>query len=224
MTNVLEFEDLYRTLGNRNAFIKVSGAVPAGGILALKGPSGAGKSTVLRMLARLIAPESGEMYLKGQPWLSLPPGTWRRRVQYLSQKPVMFGGTVEDNLRMPFGLASIKDQNGYSPKHAETLMETLDLPLELLSQKAQTLSGGEASRIALIRALLVDPEILLLDEPTAYLDENSRQKVLQLIGEWVKEGLDRGVIIVSHTQDDLIHLDNVTVIEISDHKEATAHE
>ncbi|MGE5403961.1 MAG: ATP-binding cassette domain-containing protein [Candidatus Saccharibacteria bacterium] len=224
MTNILEFKDLYRTLGNRNSFIKVSGSIPPGGILALKGPSGAGKSTVLRMLARLIAPESGEMYLKGQPWLSLPPGLWRRRVQYLSQKPVMFAGTVEDNLRMSFTLSSLKEQNNYSQHTARNLMETLDLPLELLPQNAQTLSGGEASRVALIRALLVEPEVLLLDEPTAYLDETSRFRVLQLISEWVKQRSDRGVIIVSHTPDDLGHLGDITAVEVGDHREVTGHE
>lgn len=214
MQSVLEFRELYRTMGNHNSFIKESGQVGSGCILSVRGPSGAGKSTLLRMLARLLMPENGDMYLGGEHWRAIPPEVWRRRVQYLSQKPVIFAGTVEDNFNMPFTIRKANLENGFSVRDLEVYLNILDLPQEIMSQNAQTLSGGEASRVALIRALLVEPEVLLLDEPTAYLDGESRSKVISLISRWVKEQPDRAVIIVSHNQEDLVGLDNVSFLDI----------
>ncbi|MGE5370988.1 MAG: ATP-binding cassette domain-containing protein [Solirubrobacterales bacterium] len=214
MDNLLSFHDLYRTIGSRNSFIKESGAVSAGRILSVKGPSGVGKSTLLRMLARLIEPDSGEMYFKGQPWRSIPAENWRRSIQYLSQKPVMFSGSVAQNFVMPFNTKIGKTSGDYPKVKAEAYMKALDLPLELLDQNAQKLSGGEASRVALIRALLIDPEVLLLDEPTAYLDGDSRQRVLHLIGHWVKQP-ERAVIMVSHNGQDAADLEDVTILEMT---------
>lgn len=224
MENILEFINLYRTLKNRNSFIKASGAVSTGSILSIEGPSGAGKSTLLRILARLIVPEAGDVYLWGQHWYSIPPGIWRRRVHYLSQKPIMLAGTVEDNFRLPFAMKIAKKQGPYTKDKVESYMKALDLPMSFISQKAQTLSGGEASRVALIRALLIDPEVLLLDEPTAYLDRVSRSRVIQLISRWVKEQPRRAVIIVSHNEEDIKNLDNHSVLEISDHKGVLYHD
>lgn len=223
MEIILEFKDLYRTFKNRDSFIKESGGVSNGSILSIKGPSGAGKSTLLRILARLIKPESGDIYLRGQHWLSIPPGIWRRRVHYLSQKPVMFAGTVEDNFRLPFAVKSAKEQGPYTRDIVESYMKALDLPMNYITQEAQTLSGGEASRVALIRALLVEPEVLLLDEPTAYLDGDSRSRVIQLISGWVKAQSGRAVIIVSHNEDEIKNLDNLSVLAISDDKGALQH-
>ena len=219
----MEFKDLCRTFKNRDSFIKESGGVSTGSILSIKGPSGAGKSTLLRMLARLIKPENGDIYLRGQHWLSIPPGTWRRRIHYLSQKPIMFAGTVEDNFRLPFAVKSAKEQGPYTRDNVESYMKALDLPMNYITQEAQTLSGGEASRVALIRALLVEPEVLLLDEPTAYLDGDSRSRVIQMISGWIKAQPGRAVIIVSHNEDEIKNLDNLSVLEISDDKGALQH-
>jgi len=224
MENILAFHDLYRTLPNRHSYIKVSGAVTESGILSVKGPSGSGESTLLRILARLLVPEGGDVYLQGQHWRAIPPESWRRRVQYLSQKPIMMGGMVEDNFRLPFVVKNNKVQGSYTRDIAEAYMQALDLPLSLMSQKAQTLSGGEASRVALIRALLTDPEVLLLDEPTAYLDGDSRSGVIHLISGWVREKPGRAIIIVSHNEEDISNLDNLAVMEIGACQGGGAHE
>lgn len=214
MSDMLMFRELTRPIENRNTLLKESGAVAAGGILALKGPSGAGKSTLLRLLARLIAPRSGDVYLEGVQWREIPVGVWRRRVHYVSQKPVMFVGTVEDNLRLPFTLESTGGKIPFSGSAAEELMDELELPRSLLTQNAQTLSGGEGARIALIRALLVSPAVMLLDEPTAYLDERSRMAVVGLMARWVREQPKRAMIVVSHNDTDLAGLDDFSVLEI----------
>lgn len=212
MDMVLEFKDLYRRIDQRSSFIKESGFVQAGQILAVKGPSGSGKSTLLRMLARIISADSGDVYWRGQHWHSISPQTWRRSIHYVSQKPVMLSGTVEDNFRIPFSLGEIKEQASYSPLLGEQYMQALDLPLELLRQPAQTLSGGEAARVALIRALMIEPEVLLLDEPGAYLDSSNRSLLIQFLADWVQNKAGRAMVMVSHNDDHLDQLSNVSTL------------
>lgn len=218
--SVLEFKDLYRSLDNRNLYIRESGSVNAGQVLAVQGPSGSGKSTLLRMLARIVSSEAGDVYWRDKHWYSIAPGTWRGHIHYVSQKPVMFAGTGEDNMRLPFALRALKERASYSPELCQQYMEELELPRELLQQNAQTFSGGEAARIALIRALMIEPEVLLLDEPTAYLDSGSRVKLLNMIGRWVHDKPERAIIMVSHNDNDLGSLDNVVFMHMTNLKEA----
>lgn len=215
MHKVLEFNELYRPFDKRSVFVRESGSVESGQILSVKGPSGSGKSTLLRMLARIIRSESGDVYWERKHWQTIAPATWRRSIHYVSQKPVMFAGTVEDNLRQPFSLREIKEHATFSEPLCRQYIEELDLPLELLQQNAPSLSGGEASRVALIRALLLEPAVLLLDEPTAYLDGSNRLQLVNLISRWVIEKPLRAVIIVSHNDDELGGLDNVSSLYMS---------
>lgn len=215
MVEALEFNDLYRLFDKRSVFVRESGSVEYGQILAIKGPSGSGKSTLLRMLARIIRSESGDVYWEGKHWQTVAPATWRRCIHYVSQKPVMFAGTVEDNLRQPFSLREVKDHSTISESLCRQYMKELDLPLELLQQNAPSLSGGEAARVAFIRALLLEPAVLLLDEPTAYLDAGNRLQLVNLISRWVVEKPGRAVIIVSHNDDELSGLDNVSSLYMS---------
>lgn len=201
MAPFFEFYDLAYRFDSGTREIKVSGALEEGGALALRGPSGAGKSTLLRVLARLLKPDGGGVIFRGQDWYSISPGIWRRRVHYLSQKPVMFSGTVLDNLRMPFRLAVAG--SGLDEGRSAELIEATGLSAAILGQDAYTLSGGETARVALVRAILVDPEVLLLDEPTAFLDEGAQRMVQSLLAKWLVEREGRGAVIVTHKDDDL---------------------
>lgn len=218
MDKALEFKDLYRPFDSRSVFIRETGSVESGHILAVKGPSGSGKSTLLRMLARIISSASGDVYWEGKHWSSISPATWRRSIHYLSQKPVMFSNTVEENLRLPFSLREIKGYSSFSESLCARYLQEMDLPRELLTQNAQSLSGGEASRAALVRALLLEPAVLLLDEPTACLDSGRRRQVIEAISRWVKEKTGRAVIIVTHNYEELDKLDNVSILEMSSSK------
>lgn len=200
-TILLEFQQLSRQF-EQGKSICVSGQLINGTILAIRGVSGSGKSTLLKILARLLRPDSGEVFFMGKNWLTFPPQEWRTRVHYVAQKPVLFEGSVADNLCLPFSLKTIQQERSFNIEEANQFLERVLLPLSILSQPAQTLSGGEAARVSLVRALLLEPQVLLLDEPTAYLDSDSSKALMGLLCDWLRED-SRGIIIVSHDPDDL---------------------
>lgn len=171
----------------------ISFSIEAGSTLTLTGPSGSGKSTILRLLANLISPSEGEILYQGQKTTSYQPDQYRQRVSYCFQQPTLFGETVKDNLAFPF---TIRKQAFDEAKCLARLKE-VDLSSNFLGKKITQLSGGEKQRVALIRNVLFEPEVLLLDEVTTGLDDFSKQQVHQLI----KNEQERGVTIVQITHD-----------------------
>ncbi len=154
------------------------------------------------------------MFLQGTSWKDITPSEWRMRLQYLAQKPVLFDGTVEDNLRMPFAFKSVNQKRSFQFSAAAAYLDQLQLSKKLLQQEARTLSGGEAARISLVRALLIEPEILLLDEPTAYLDEDNRERLMALLHQWVSEER-RAIIMVSHSEQDLVSFPDCQTLDVT---------
>lgn len=154
----------------------VSFELNRGEVVAVVGPSGAGKSSLLRMLNRLDEPTSGTIQLEGRDTLTIAPRELRRRVGMVMQRAYLFPGTVADNLA--FG----PTQNGVSLSAAQvqSMLSTVGLQ-GYESRDALTLSGGEAQRVAILRALSNEPEVLLLDEPTSALDTAARDSVEQAI-------------------------------------------
>ncbi|MCE5287208.1 MAG: ATP-binding cassette domain-containing protein [Pelosinus sp.] len=145
----------------------VSFTLLEGQLLGIAGPSGAGKSSLLRLCNLLDSPAAGSIYYKGKDILTYNPLELRRKVGYVLQKPYLFDGTVEDNLRYTYTVgkkqADITEIKSYLAK--------LNLPVAVLPKSKTELSGGEQQRIAFLRSLLARPDILLLDEVSAALDE-----------------------------------------------------
>lgn len=200
MTELLRFENISYHLGANNRRVAVTSALDEGAVLLVKGPSGSGKTTLLRILARLQECDEGRVYFKDALWFSIPPRMWRSKVHYVAQKPAIFNGTVQDNLNKPFELKNKRDET-FQPDQVQSAMEQLLLSREMLGQDARTLSGGEAARVALLRSVIIHPNVLLLDEPTAALDEKSRFAVLHFLNQWLKQEPQRGIILVSHGDD-----------------------
>ena len=177
--------------------------VPANGVTVLAGPSGAGKSTLLRLLNRLDDPLAGEIRWRDRRLTDWEPTELRRQVAMVFQRAPVFPGTVRENLAV--ALPHITDDR------AVHVLEHVGLETDLLDQDAETLSGGEAQRMCVARALLTDPAVLLADEPTAALDRAARATVEDLGRSLAESGV--AVIWVSHDTDQLRRLaDHVIVL------------
>jgi putative ABC transport system ATP-binding protein len=195
---VLEAENLVIDLGAYRKSISFS--LEAGSVVWIGGVSGSGKTSLLRTLARLQAPVSGEMRLEGKSWKLVPPEKWRTRVLYAHQKPVMFQASVASNLNMPFSL-HCRHGNRLDLEKARIMLAELQIAnlRDILDRDALTLSVGESARVALVRCLLVNPAVLLLDEITASLDADSRDAALGLLKRWVASQ-PRAIVGVSHDE------------------------
>jgi putative ABC transport system ATP-binding protein len=158
---------------------------------AIVGPSGSGKSTLLRLLNRLAEPTAGRVLLRGTPLPALDVTELRRRVGLVAQAPTLLTTRVAEELRV--GRPDLDDAA------ARTLLARVALPVDLLDRGTEGLSGGEAQRLCLARALAVGPEVLLLDEPTSALDAVSADAVDAVIRDLLAEGLS--VVLVSHDLD-----------------------
>jgi putative ABC transport system ATP-binding protein len=193
---VLETRDVSRQLPDVAKTFLLQGVtfgVSKAEVLAVLGPSGAGKSTLLRMLNRLDEPTSGEILLDGADCRKLSPRALRRHVGMIMQRAYLFPGTVAENVC--FGPQ--QDGRTMSGAEIESLLEQVGLR-GYSARDATTLSGGEAQRVAITRALANDPEVLLLDEPTSALDELAKRDVEELLESLIRK---RGLTCVWVTHD-----------------------
>lgn len=170
--------------------------------IALTGPSGSGKSVFLRALALLDPLEGGSVSWRDKPVPGAGIPAYRRHVSYIAQRPAMLEGTVEDNLRYPFTLKVYQDLT-FDRAAAVRLAEQAGRGDRFLDQQSSELSGGEAQIAALIRVLQLQPDVLLLDEPTASLDPESSREIEALVSAWFSGARqdDRAYIWISHDQE-----------------------
>jgi ABC-type multidrug transport system ATPase subunit len=171
---------------------EVDFALDAGEIVCIEGPSGSGKSTLLQVLATLTEADAGEVYLDGVAAHALAPRSFRRRVAYVPQQAPMLDGSVADNVATG---PRLRGERLAAASVAHRLAQ-VGLDPAFAERRARELSGGERQRVALARALANDPEILLLDEPTAALDARAAEVVLERVRALRREGL--GVVVVTH--------------------------
>jgi putative ABC transport system ATP-binding protein len=197
----LRLEDvwvIYRgPTGDYPALRGVSLEAGPGGVTAVYGPSGSGKTTLLMVAATLLRPSRGEVYFDGRPLSAMSRGEvlgLRRRMGIAFQEPVLIPSlTLLENVEFSL-LAGGADPSEYMDR-VRGLAEELGIE-RLLGKKPGQISGGEARRAHLLMALAHDPEVLLLDEPTAYLDEESTRRVLRLVEREARRG--KTVIITTH--------------------------
>jgi heme exporter protein A len=167
---------LWREFGERVALQDVSLELPGGKSLVVLGPNGAGKTTLLRVLATLLRPSGGEASVLG---CRLPREAWRvrGRIGYLGHEPLLYRDlTVEENLRFHARLYRVE-----APGRIEELLERVGMGRRA-GELVRNLSAGMAQRVAVCRAILHEPELLLLDEPYAHLDPEASALVEPLIG------------------------------------------
>lgn len=174
----------------------------------IAGPSGGGKTSLLRLLNGLVYPSSGTVRYLGKDVCDYNQPSYRSEVVSISQEPVMFPGTVSDNIAVAFSYASNASKK-MDDVEVLQLMDGLGLSRELLKQDVNILSGGEKQRVALIRSLILSPEVLLADEPTSALDPHSEEKVFEMFGR-LKGSLS--LVVVSHSTRFLTLADEIVLI------------
>ena len=190
---------------------ETSFTLPEGKLTEITGRSGSGKSTLLHMLAGVLRPSSGRVLLDDQDLYALGDGHLSAlRARYIGVVPQGQTGlrslTVLENVLLPATLTGAKGME----KEAERLLEEMDIA-ELRNAKPQELSGGEMRRMAIARALLLKPEILLADEPTGDLDDANTERVLGLLRQLAKGGTT--VLLVTHEAEAKNYADAVWVMD-----------
>lgn len=171
------------------------------GITALVGRSGAGKSSLLRLLNRLDAPDEGTVSLGGTDLADMDACALRRRVAHVAQRPIPFDGTVADNLRVA--------DPGLTDEQIHALLRPVGIA-DKVAQEASTLSGGEAQRMCIARALVSGPEIILADEPTSALDTDARDDIESLAQSIASAGV--AWVWVSHDVDQTRRLADTAIV------------
>ncbi|WEB32077.1 ABC transporter ATP-binding protein [Lactobacillus crispatus] len=200
---ILELKHIQYSADKKQILQDVSFKVNKGDFLTLIGPSGAGKSTILRLIANLINANSGDILYQEKNISSLNPVQYRREVSYCFQQPSLFGQTVRDNLIFPYEIRKV-DVND---KQIADLLNQVDLSADFLDKKITALSGGEKQRVALIRNIIFLPKILLLDEVTTGLDNQSKDIVHNLIKDVSEKGVT--IIQVTHDQSEIDEASNI---------------
>lgn len=197
-TAIIEFSNVtFAFAEEKILFDNLSMAIDAGGYYLIRGPSGSGKSTFLRLINRLNEPSAGHILFNGSKLTSYSPSLLRRSILYIQQTPTSVDTTVRQNLMLAF---SFKTNRSLTPPDDDTLRTYLDnflLNDVGLEANAQTLSVGQLQRLCFIRGLLLNPKVLMLDEPASALDEESGRIVEETAERLCAEsGLT--VLMVSH--------------------------
>jgi len=197
---LLEGRDLVRCGGQGGPTLLkgISLQLHAGDRYALVGKSGSGKSLLLRGLARLDPHTQGAVAFRDQNAESHGIPEFRRHVMYVTQHTTLLPGTVEDNLRMPFDLATRRSE-AFDRDWIVARLNELARDEAYLSKPIAELSGGETRLVTLLRALQLQANVLLLDEPTSSLDDAAARVVEQLVSAWLDEVPERAYLWVTHS-------------------------
>lgn len=167
--------------------------------LAIMGPSGSGKSTLLKAIMGLTPLSSGKVEVGGFDISSEPPELWRPMLGYVPQDPVLFSGTILENLLLG------RDEDGVTPDLIETALRIAQLDAWVASlpdgldtqvgEKGSQLSGGERQRVAIARAILRDAPIMVMDEPSSHLDNETEASLVEALAPWLK---GRSLLVATH--------------------------
>ena len=196
LSALLKIDQLEIKTQNDTIIDNLSFEIESGDFVAFVGPSGSGKSTILKFLSQLLGPNlhvQGSYYFEGQDVCQINPMELRKEVSYCFQSPSLFGDSVRDNLEFPYKIRSM----AFDEDKAKACLEKLKLPASYLNKSINELSGGEKQRVALIRNLLFEPKVLLLDEVTSALDTVTRDHIWQGLNQFRQDN-NITIIMVSH--------------------------
>jgi len=208
---VIRFRNIVKSYGSARAVDGADLEIAPGELCVLIGPSGCGKSTLLRTANRMVEPDSGEVFVDGRPVREHPPEELRRGIGYVIQSVGLFPHmTVGDNVAVVPRLLGI--DKGEIAGRVDRMLELVGLSPEWSSRWPRELSGGEAQRVGVARALAADPPILLMDEPFGSVDPLTRVR-LQREFLAIQRRLHKTVLFVTHDVEEAIRLaDRIAVM------------
>ena len=206
---LLELSNISYIVKDKSIIRDVSLSVNQGDYITIVGPSGSGKSTLLKLCSDLISPTSGIITYKGRDLATIDPESYRKEVGYCFQRPYLFAKTVRRNILFPYDIRGLEpDMN-----RIEYLFDLLHMPLNYMERRNDELSGGEMQRICLIRSLIFEPNVLLLDEVTSALDATNTSIVENVNDELHKKGIT--IISITHNEEQSLRTANrrITIVD-----------
>ncbi len=209
----ISFEDVsFSYEEDKEVLHNISFKAPAGSVTALVGSSGSGKSTIASLSATFLSPISGKVTIDNQDLSKVKLSSYRQYLGVVLQDEFLFEGTIRENIMFPRPNATEDDlQNAVKAAYVSEFTDRFDDGLEtLIGERGVKLSGGQRQRLAIARAILADPKIIILDEATSNLDTESEALIQKSLGELVK---DRTTIVIAHRLSTIRKADQILVIE-----------
>lgn len=215
MEKILEAVDIYKSYGNQRIINGVSLFVSEGEFVSLVGESGAGKSTLLYLLAGIVRPDSGTVKICGEDIYAM------KKAQLAKMRATTFGFvfqfdnllpnlTIRENILLPRYIS--KTHGDEAEKYADYLLDYMDIS-DTATKRPSEVSGGQQQRASIARALIINPKILFLDEPTGSLDKKSSAQIIDLLK---KINVEKGVSILQVTHSGICARAASRVISVSD--------
>ncbi|MFC5862191.1 ABC transporter ATP-binding protein [Acidicapsa dinghuensis] len=202
----------FRYTSDNEVLRQVSFHLAPGERIALIGESGSGKSSLALLLARMADPKAGEIEFEGMPLQDYTLAAVRRAICYVSQHPVLFSGSIRENLQYAREHASLEEmKSALKAAQLRALIERLPKGIDtLLGPGASSLSGGERQRLAVARALLRESAILILDEATSALDMPTERRILNSISRW---NANQSIVFISHRVRSITWVDRIILLD-----------
>ena len=198
-------------------------SVPSGSVTALVGSSGSGKSTIAGLSATFLNPKSGTITIDNQDMSKVKLSSYRKHLGVVLQDEFLFEGTIRANIMFPRPNATeVELQNAVKAAYVNEFTDRFDDGLDtLIGERGVKLSGGQRQRLAIARAILADPKIIILDEATSSLDTESESLIQKSLSELVK---DRTTIVIAHRLSTIKQADQILVIEAGEIAERGTHD
>lgn len=210
--NAVKLNHVKKTYDQEVVVKDLSLAVDVGEFFVLVGASGSGKTTTLKMINRLVQPESGQVFVQGTDIAQQPLNDLRHRIGYVLQSSALFPNmTVFENAAVTLNAVGVS--NKQAQQRIETLLTEVGLdPERYLNRYPDALSGGERQRVGIVRALAAEPDLILMDEPFSALDPISRKQLQTLISE-IHQRYQTTIIFVTHDMNEALRLgDRIAVM------------